>query len=408
MSDQKYIARYSAMRLMGVFQFESETALFPGARVIVRTSRGQEAATILREATEEAVARIPSRHEEGPVLRIMTPDDEIECRRIRAAEKDEFFRARAIIDQAGLGMNLVRVEHIYGGERLIVYYVADGRVDFRVLLRHLAAEFQTRIQMFQIGVRDETRLMADVGDCGREACCNTFLSSMLSVNMKMAKIQKANLDPTKISGRCGRLKCCLTYEYETYKELVAILPAIGSTVATPDGPGIVVGQELLAKRLQVETKDGARKFFTIDEIEKAAAGSLPTEDPGPSFDDGADYPGSTLPAGTTGKPSSVRRGERRRGPKGRPHRGERPAEGRGEYSGGRPESGGGPHNPPHHGGRPTGPRKGGPRPFERGGPPRQSGGPKPPRQFPPPSDSPRRFRPENRDRGFHHKRRESE
>ena len=208
------------MRLIGLFQYNSEVPLFRGARVIVRTSRGQEVATIMREADEESIARLPYRHEEGSVLRIMTPDDETECRRIHLAEKDEFLRARAIIERTDLAMNLVRVEHIYGGERLVVYYVADGRIDFRELVRILAAEFQTRIQMYQIGVRDESRLMADVGDCGREVCCKTYLTSMLSVNMKMAKLQKATLDPTKISGRCGRLKCCLTYENEASSEVI--------------------------------------------------------------------------------------------------------------------------------------------------------------------------------------------
>ena len=401
------------MRLMGLFQYHSDVPLFRGARVIVRTSRGQEVATVIREADEESIARLPYRHEEGSVLRIMTPDDETECRRIHMAEKDEFFRARAIIEKTDLGMNLVRVEHIYGGERLVVYYVADGRVDFRELVRVLAAEFQTRIQMYQIGVRDESRLMADVGECGREVCCNTFLPSMLSVNMKMAKIQKATLDPTKISGRCGRLKCCLTYEYESYKELVAILPPIGSAITTPDGPGVVIGQELLAKRLQVELNDHTRKYFTMAEIEAATAEPLPKGDPDVQTDDAddLDYPGSRLPTETPSEAvstSPVRRGERRRGPKGRPPRGERSSEKRPERHRRQPESGGPEHAQPHHGGRPVGPRKGGPRPFDKSPPPRQGTGPKPPRQTPPSSDSPRRFRPENRNRGFHHKKRESE
>ncbi|MBO7708580.1 MAG: hypothetical protein J6S42_07855, partial [Thermoguttaceae bacterium] len=260
-------------------------------------------------------------------------------------------------------------------------------------------------------VRDESRLMADVGDCGREVCCKTYLTSMLSVNMKMAKLQKATLDPTKISGRCGRLKCCLTYEYEAYKELLAILPPVGSKITTPEGPGVVVGQELLAKRLQVEMEDRTRKYFTLAEIEAASAAPLPKGNPDDEIDDFADaadsdFPGSGLPAKrpSDAVPSAPpRRGERRR-PKGRPARGER--------FGGKPENAGETRpehrSAPHRGGRPSGPRKGGPRPFERSGPPRQGGGGKPPRQTPSPSDSPRRFRPENRDRGFHHKRKESE
>ena len=404
------------MRLMGLFQYNSEVPLFRGARVIVRTSRGQEVATVMREADEESIARLPYRHEEGSVLRIMTPDDETECRRIHMAEKDEFFRARAIIEKTDLVMNLVRVEHIYGGERLIVYYVADGRIDFRELVRILAAEFQTRIQMYQIGVRDESRLMADVGDCGREVCCKAFLTSMISVNMKMAKLQKATLDPTKISGRCGRLKCCLTYEYESYKELLSILPPVGATIVTPEGPGVVVGQELLAKLLQVELNDRTRKYFTMDEIEAAAAGPLPKEDPDAQLEridetGGFDYPGSSLPTETPSEAAStapIRRSERRRGPKGRPPRGERLPEGRPERRHGTPGNAGPAYGEPRRGDRPAGPRKGPSRPFEKSGPPRQGGGPRPPRQAPPPTDSPRRFRHENRNRGFHQKRRESE
>ena len=115
-------------------------------------------------------------------------------------------------------MQLVDVEHLFGGERIVVYYLAESRVDFRELVRLLAGEFQTRIEMRQIGVRDEAKLLADYGDCGCPVCCNTHLVQMPPVSMRMAKLQKATLDPTKISGRCGRLKCCLRYEYENYEQ----------------------------------------------------------------------------------------------------------------------------------------------------------------------------------------------
>ena len=124
-------------------------------------------------------------------------------------------------------MQLVDVEHLFGGERIVVYYLAENRVDFRELVKALAGEFQTRIEMRQIGVRDEAKLLADYGDCGKPVCCNTHLSEMPPVSMKMAKLQKATLDPTKISGRCGRLKCCLRYEYDTYEELQKDLPPRG-------------------------------------------------------------------------------------------------------------------------------------------------------------------------------------
>jgi cell fate regulator YaaT (PSP1 superfamily) len=131
----------------------------------------------------------------------------------------------------------------------------------------LASEFQTRIEMRQIGVRDETKLMADFGDCGKEVCCNTHLVNMPPVSMKMAKLQKATLDPTKISGRCGRLKCCLRFEYDVYQKLQSELPRVGRRVQTPDGPGKVIGQEILQQQVQVELEDHLRKFFSADQVE---------------------------------------------------------------------------------------------------------------------------------------------
>ena len=262
----KYIVRYGAMRLLGIFSRNSDERLFHGTRVIVRTSRGQEVGTLLCEATQEAVAALPKGMEEDRLIRVMTTADETECRQMLAVEKTEFEKTAEIIRRMKIVMELVRVEHIFGGERLIVYYVAEGRIDFRELVKALAAEFQTRIEMRQIGVRDETKLLADIGDCGREVCCNSYLIAMPPVSMKMAKLQKATLDPTKISGRCGRLKCCLRYEYDVYTELLAILPPIGRTVETADGVGKILAQELLAKKLLVELPDRTRKYFPADEV----------------------------------------------------------------------------------------------------------------------------------------------
>ena len=138
-------------------------------------------------------------------------------------------------------MQLVDVEHLFGGERIVVYYLAENRVDFRELVKALAGEFQTRIEMRQIGSRDEAKLLADYGDCGKPVCCNTHLSEMPPVSMKMAKLQKATLDPTKISGRCGRLKCCLRYEYDTYEQLQKDLPPVGSDIITIARPMPRVG-----------------------------------------------------------------------------------------------------------------------------------------------------------------------
>jgi cell fate regulator YaaT (PSP1 superfamily) len=155
---------------------------------------------------------------EGHLLREMTAEDRRELARIQGQTRRELELCQQYVDKLALAMQLVDIEHIFGGERVVIYYLAESRVDFRELVRLLAGEFQTRVEMRQIGVRDEAKLLADYGDCGIPVCCNTHLVVMPPVSMKMAKLQKATLDPTKISGRCGRLKCCLRYEYETYEQ----------------------------------------------------------------------------------------------------------------------------------------------------------------------------------------------
>ena len=267
------------MRLLGIFA-SPDDAIYPrGTKLIIRTSRGQETGILLSEVTERNREMLPGNLEEDRIIRVMTSGDELENRRIRKHEADEFSRCRAIIRRFNLGkeMNLVRIEHIFGGERIIVYYVSDGRVDFRELVKALAAEFQTRIEMRQIGVRDETKLLSDYGDCGIECCCNSHLSAMPPVSMKMAKMQKATLDPTKISGRCGRLKCCLRYEYDTYHDLANQLPGIGWRVITPDGPGSVISHEIMQQKIWVELRD-QRKLFDAADVQ-IAPGEQRTDDP---------------------------------------------------------------------------------------------------------------------------------
>jgi cell fate regulator YaaT (PSP1 superfamily) len=215
MSD--YIVRYGAMRFLGVFSAAPGREYRRGMKVIARTDRGLEVGEILCDATPEATADIDDPGA-GQILREMTPEDRNEVVRLRKQAREQFDVCRKNIDRLGLKMRLVDVEHVFGGERIVVYYLAESRVDFRELVRALAGEFQTRIEMRQIGVRDEAKLLADYGDCGCAVCCNTHLVNMPPVSMRMAKLQKATLDPTKISGRCGRLKCCLRYEFETYEQ----------------------------------------------------------------------------------------------------------------------------------------------------------------------------------------------
>ena len=270
-----YIVRYGGMRILGVFDPSGDHKFERGMNVIIRTNRGLEAGAVLCDATDDAVRRIkdPGR---GQILREMTADDAREISRIHDQEREEFKVCLKCIEELGLQMSLVDVEYVFGGERIVVYYLADGRVDFRELVRMLASEFQTRIEMRQIGVRDEAKLMADYGDCGKPVCCNNHLASMLPVSMKMAKLQKATLDPTKISGRCGRLKCCLRYEYDVYELMQKNLPPVGSRVVTPDGRARVLGQEILAAQLLIETEDRVRKLVDVADV------SLPPEEEQPS------------------------------------------------------------------------------------------------------------------------------
>ncbi len=263
----KYIVRYGLMRLLGVFEASGGNANdhSRGAKVIIRTDRGLETGEVLCQSTDTATASMGDVFH-GQILRKMSNDDKNEIIRIHERQPQQLGICQKSIDNLGLEMQLVDVEHIFGGERIVVYYLADGRVDFRELVRMLAGEFQTRIEMRQIGVRDEAKLMADYGDCGKAVCCNSHLVQMPPVSMKMAKLQKATLDPTKISGRCGRLKCCLRYEYDIYEQLQKELPPIGSTVESQEGPVKVVGQEILCQAVIAESADRVRKLLHVDEI----------------------------------------------------------------------------------------------------------------------------------------------
>jgi cell fate regulator YaaT (PSP1 superfamily) len=261
----KYVVRYGSMRLLGIMQSRGEEPYARGTQVIARTDRGLETSVVLCEANQESTKELKN-PPQGQILRTMTHADSMEQSRILAQQRDEFQKCRALVESSGLDMELVDIERIFGGERIVVYYLAENRVDFRDLVKQLAGEFQTRIEMRQIGVRDEAKLLADYGDCGKPVCCNTHLSEMPPVSMKMAKLQKATLDPTKISGRCGRLKCCLRYEYDTYEALQKELPPVGSEVLTQRGRQRVLAHEILAQQLLVETEDHRRLLIPATDV----------------------------------------------------------------------------------------------------------------------------------------------
>jgi cell fate regulator YaaT (PSP1 superfamily) len=261
----RFIVRHGAMRFLGEFEAAPTPPVGRGCRVVVRTDRGQEVGEVLCPATPPAVAAI-AEPTKGQIVRPLTDDD---CRRVdqlRDIQKREFEVGGRLVGQLHLQMQLVDVEHLFGGERIIFYFLAEKRVDFRELVKMLARELQCRIELRQIGVRDEAKLLADYGDCGKPVCCNTHMAVMPPVTMRMAKLQKSTLDPAKISGRCGRLKCCLRFEQDVYEEFQAQLPPVGSRVLTRKGQGRVLAQEILARKLLVEFEDGRRLPVALDEV----------------------------------------------------------------------------------------------------------------------------------------------
>jgi cell fate regulator YaaT (PSP1 superfamily) len=251
-----WIVRHGAMRFLGEFDPEGH-AYLRGDEVVVRTDRGHELGWVLCPAEAPAMQML-SEPTRGRIVRKMTDRDHQERSRIEELEERELECCERFVQQRKLIMELVDVEHLFGGERIIFYFLAEKRVDFRELVKDLAREYQTRIEMRQIGVRDEAKLLADYGDCGKPVCCNTHMTTMPPVSMRMAKLQKSTLDPSKISGRCGRLKCCLRFEQDIYEEFQAELPAVGSRVLTPKGQGRVLAQEVLARKVLVEFEDGRR------------------------------------------------------------------------------------------------------------------------------------------------------
>ena len=204
-----------------------------GDHVIVETARGIEYGSVVadaREVTDDQVVQ-PLK----PVIRIANADDKARAQRNKEKEKDAFRICLEKIRKHRLEMKLIDTEYTFDNNKVLFYFTADGRIDFRELVKDLASVFKTRIELRQIGVRDETKIVGGVGICGRELCCHTFLSEFAPVSIKMAKEQNLSLNPTKISGVCGRLMCCLKNEEDTYEYLNSRLPGIGDRVITDDG-----------------------------------------------------------------------------------------------------------------------------------------------------------------------------
>ena len=260
-----HLVRHGSMRFIGEYVQPNGAVVGRGDTVILRTERGQENGEVMCPATPQAVAAIPE-PTRGDIIRVATPEDVAKIAKIREQQKQQYDAGARLIAHHRLLMQVVDVEYLFGGERLIFYFLAEGRVDFRELVKSMAREFHTRIELRQIGVRDEAKLLADFGDCGKPVCCNSHMVVMPPVSMRMAKLQKSTLDPTKISGRCGRLKCCLRFEQDVYEEFQRELPAIGSRVVTDKGQGRVLAHEILARRLLIEFEDGRRLPVAVDEV----------------------------------------------------------------------------------------------------------------------------------------------
>ena len=238
-----------------------------GDHVIVDTARGLECGLCVQGVHEESPDKIIRPLKE--VTRIASPQDVEKMEQNRKDEKKAFEICLEKIAKHNLEMKLIDVEYTFDRSKVLFYFTADGRVDFRELVKELAQVFRTRIELRQIGVRDESKMMGGVGVCGRQFCCSGFLSDFTPVSIKMAKEQGLSLNPSKISGSCGRLMCCLSYEQPAYEYLNSITPGVGSLVKTGDGNGIVAEVNLLKGLIKVrldKNKEGLPKEFKIKEV----------------------------------------------------------------------------------------------------------------------------------------------
>ncbi len=232
-----------------------------GEYVIVETSRGVEIGLTVIPNKEIEDDQVVSPLKE--VIRIATPEDLKHAEENREKEKKAFRICEEKIAQHKLDMKLVDVEYTFDENKILFYFTSDGRVDFRELVKELASVFRTRIELRQIGVRDEAKMKGGLGVCGRPFCCSSFLNEFQPVSIKMAKEQYLSLNPVKISGTCGRLMCCLKYEHEAYEQLIRTTPRVGALVETPAGPGTVSEVSLLTGNLTVnlqKSPDTPRQF----------------------------------------------------------------------------------------------------------------------------------------------------
>jgi cell fate regulator YaaT (PSP1 superfamily) len=280
------VCRYGQMRYTGEFRYgKLKEPLKPGSKVVIRTDRGVELGQVvtpvcrneescgpcaihgeqLQDFLENQGGDYPFRRN-GRLLRIASQQDLIEHRHLVDSAHHAATFCRNTIRELKLPMRLVTVEHLLGGERIVFYFTAEERVDFRELVRRLAGQYRTRIEMRQVGARDEARLVGDYERCGQRCCCQQFLKDLKPVSMRMAKVQKATLDPSKISGRCGRLMCCLRYEDKSYNELRKKLPHRNTWIRTEETMGRVIDTQIITQLVKIMQPDGNIAAVGVDEI----------------------------------------------------------------------------------------------------------------------------------------------
>lgn len=240
-----------------------------GDHVIVETARGVEFGEVAIPNQE-----VPEKKVVSPLKRVIRRASEADQRHLeenQRKQKDAFRICEEKIARHKLQMKLIDVEYTFDNNKILFYFTADGRVDFRELVKDLAGVFRTRIELRQIGVRDESKMLGGLGVCGRPFCCCTFLGEFVPVSIKMAKEQNLSLNPTKISGTCGRLMCCLKYEQEAYEDLLKVTPKVGTPVKTPEGRGVVTEVNLIRGELKVRmdsAPDAAPRSFHRDDVQR--------------------------------------------------------------------------------------------------------------------------------------------
>lgn len=247
-----------------------------GDKLMVETANGLAFGTVSKAnhtvPQESIVGALKS------VVRVANDADLAQIEENRKKEKEALAVCEKMVEEHGLDMKLVSVEYTFDGSKITFFFTSDGRVDFRELVRALAAHFRTRIELRQIGIRDEARMLGGMSVCGQPFCCTRFLDGFQSVSMKMAKIQGISLNPAKISGSCGRLMCCLQYENDTYEYLASVTPHVGDTVKTPDGIGTVTDVNFISGNLMVKMKDSETMPVKIHRSRVKPLGKKPSGD----------------------------------------------------------------------------------------------------------------------------------